>query len=229
MILHYCRLLCTAPLLVTYLLRRIMFLPDRMGVNMSPHLPTATTAIPPLAQSGQMLRVSICSIRTAAWSTLLQQIRNQGSYYSFPALSIPTSIAFHRRAGLSLPGTATLRLNLREMSSTAEIRDRYKLVFFVPPSDLEVCKEAIFATGAGSFPGGKYTKCCFQTHGTGQFLPNEGANPAIGKVGAVEQCEEVKVEIMCLGRQIMRNAVQALIKAHPYEEVAYEVYRMENE
>lgn len=115
------------------------------------------------------------------------------------------------------------------MSSATEIPDRYKLVFFVPPSDLEACKEAIFATGAGSFPGGKYTKCCFQTLGTGQFLPNKGANPAIGAVGAVEQCEEIKAEIMCVGRDVMRHAVQELIKAHPYEEVAYEVYRMENE
>lgn len=112
--------------------------------------------------------------------------------------------------------------------STSTALDRYKLIFFVPPENLEPCKEAIFATGAGSFPGGKYTQCCFQTRGTGQFLPNEGANPAIGAVGTVEQCEEVKVEIMCLGREVMLDAVAALIKAHPYEEVAYEVYRMEN-
>lgn len=114
------------------------------------------------------------------------------------------------------------------MSSTSDIPDRYKLVFFVPPENLDACKEAIFATGAGSFPGGKYTKCCFETLGTGQFLPNEGANPTLGEVGAVEQCREIKAEIMCLGREIMVNAVQELIRAHPYEEVAYEVYRMEN-
>lgn len=106
--------------------------------------------------------------------------------------------------------------------------DRYKLIFFVPTANVEPCKEAIFATGAGSFPGGKYTKCCFQTVGTGQFLPNEGADPAVGAVGALERCEEVRVEIMCLGRGIMLNAVDALISAHPYEEVAYEVYKMEN-
>lgn len=114
------------------------------------------------------------------------------------------------------------------MSSSTDIPDRYKLVFFVPPENSEACKEAIFAAGAGSFPGGKYTKCCFQTAGTGQFLPNEGANPAIGAVGAVERCEELKVEIMCLGREVMVDAVKELIKAHPYEEVAYEVYRMES-
>ncbi|CAI7622939.1 unnamed protein product [Penicillium glandicola] len=95
--------------------------------------------------------------------------------------------------------------------------DRYKLIFFVPTANVETCKEAIFATGAGSFPVG-----------TGQFLPNEGADPAVGAVGALEQCEEVRVEIMCLGRGIMLNAVDALVLAHPYEEVAYEVYKMEN-
>ncbi|KAJ5543547.1 hypothetical protein N7535_005971 [Penicillium sp. DV-2018c] len=112
--------------------------------------------------------------------------------------------------------------------STSVLPDRYKLIFFVPTANAEACKEAIFATGAGSFPGGKYTKCCFQTAGTGQFLPNEGADPAVGAVGALERCEEVKVEVMCLGRDVMLNAVNALVAAHPYEEVAYEVYKMEN-
>lgn len=116
----------------------------------------------------------------------------------------------------------------RKMSTSIAVPERYKLIFFVPLSHLEPCKEAIFTTGAGSFPGGKYTKCAFQTRGTGQFLPNEGADPAIGVVGALEQCEELKVEIMCLGRDVMLNAVKELVRAHPYEEVAYEVYRMEN-
>ncbi|KAJ5473194.1 NGG1p interacting factor 3NIF3 [Penicillium sp. IBT 31633x] len=112
--------------------------------------------------------------------------------------------------------------------STFTTPDRYKLIFFVPPESVDLCKEAIFATGAGSFPGGKYTKCCFQTVGTGQFLPSEGANPAVGAVGALERCEEIRAEIMCLGRDVMLNAVKALIATHPYEEVAYEVYKMEN-
>jgi hypothetical protein len=114
------------------------------------------------------------------------------------------------------------------MSTASAAPDRYKLVFFVPTENAEACKEAIFAVGAGSFPGGKYTKCCFQTHGTGQFLPGDGANPAIGAVGEVEQVEELRVEVMCIGRDLMLNAVEELVRAHPYEEVAYEVYRMEN-
>ncbi|CAI7596533.1 unnamed protein product [Penicillium bialowiezense] len=102
--------------------------------------------------------------------------------------------------------------------STSAIPDRYKLVFFVPTENAEPCKEAIFAMGAGSFPGA----------GTGQFLPNEGADPAVGTVGALERCEELRIEVMCMGRDVMLSAVDALIKAHPYEEVAFEVYKMEN-
>ncbi|KAF7718937.1 Ngg1p interacting factor 3, NIF3 family protein [Penicillium ucsense] len=114
------------------------------------------------------------------------------------------------------------------MSTSTSIPDRYKLIFYVPLEHLEQCKEAVFAVGAGCFPGGKYSKCCFQTQGQGQFLPSDGANPAIGAVDQLEQVEEMKVEVMCVGRSVMLDAVRELIKAHPYEEVAYEVYRMEN-
>ncbi|OKL55707.1 hypothetical protein UA08_09053 [Talaromyces atroroseus] len=112
--------------------------------------------------------------------------------------------------------------------STAVVTDRFKLIFFVPHPQLETCKEAVFATGAGTFPGGKYSKTCFQTPGTGQFLPGDGANPNIGAVGALEFVDEMKVEILCVGRQTMLDAVKALVKAHPYEEPAYEVYKLED-
>ena len=115
------------------------------------------------------------------------------------------------------------------MSTTSpSAADRYKLVFFVPHANLETCKEAIFGTGAGSFPGGKYTNTCFQSPGTGQFLPGGDANPNIGVVGTLERVEEMKVEILCVSRQTMLDAVKALVKAHPYEEPAYEVYKLED-
>ena len=105
--------------------------------------------------------------------------------------------------------------------------DRYKLIFFVPASDAETWKEAVFSTGAGSFPGGQYTKACFQTSGMGQFLPGDGANPVIGATGELERVEEIRVEVLCVGGSVMKQAVEALVKVHPYEEPAYEVYRME--
>lgn len=141
---------------------------------------------------------------------------------------------------------------------------RYKLIFYVPKENLEECKDEIFRTGAGTFPGGKYSRCCFESSGTGQFLPvaERGANPTIGQLKEdgsgeyrVERVEEVRCEIMCVGRDNTKRAVAALKKyakqrllsstsarysrllgmdanrryrAHPYEEVAYEVYKMED-
>lgn len=106
---------------------------------------------------------------------------------------------------------------------------RFKLVFFVPPSALETTKSAIFAAGAGRYPGpGNYTECCFTSKGLGQFRPGDEANPNIGKKGKLEEVEEVRVETLCLGRDVAVKAVEALKKAHPYEEPAYEVYKMED-
>ncbi|KZM22554.1 uncharacterized protein EKO05_0009685 [Ascochyta rabiei] len=106
---------------------------------------------------------------------------------------------------------------------------KFKLVFFVPPSALSACKTAIFAAGAGRFPGtGGYTECCFTSKGTGQFRPGEAANPHLGKAGTLEEVEEYRVEAVCLGRDTVVEAVAALRKAHPYEEPAYEVYKMED-
>jgi hypothetical protein len=100
----------------------------------------------------------------------------------------------------------------------------YKLAFFVPVADAEAVKEAVFATGAGRI--GDYEACCFQTPGTGQFRPLAGANPHIGRVGELERVEELKVELVCED-DLIHAAVAALRLAHPYEEPAYDVWRLE--
>jgi hypothetical protein len=88
---------------------------------------------------------------------------------------------------------------------------RFKLVFMVPPSALAACKAAIFAAGAGRYPGrGNYTECCWTTMGTGQFRPGDTANPHIGSVGALEEVQEARVETLCLGEDVARQAVEAL-------------------
>jgi hypothetical protein len=74
---------------------------------------------------------------------------------------------------------------------------RFKLIFFVPPSALEACKTAIFAAGAGRYPGpGNYTECCWTSLGIGQFRPGGTANPNIGSVGVLEKVGEVRVETL---------------------------------
>lgn len=57
---------------------------------------------------------------------------------------------------------------------------KFKLIFFVPPTALNACKTAIFAAGAGKYPGpGGYTECAFTSKGTGQFRPGDAANPHV--------------------------------------------------
>ncbi|WP_129139111.1 NGG1p interacting factor NIF3 [Modicisalibacter coralii] len=101
----------------------------------------------------------------------------------------------------------------------------YKLAFFVPLRDAEPVKEAVFATGAGRI--GDYEACCFQTRGLGQFRPLAGADPHIGRVGDLEHVLELKVELVCADA-LIRDAVAALKAAHPYEEPAYEVWKLED-
>lgn len=95
---------------------------------------------------------------------------------------------------------------------TMTANERFKLVFRSPHAPLEAIKDAIFAVGAGTIPGGKYSRVCFQTAGLGQFLPDEqrGAKPHIGTPGTLETVEEMRVEILCVGRDVMLRAVEAL-------------------
>lgn len=99
----------------------------------------------------------------------------------------------------------------------------YKLAFFVPTEDAESVKEAVFETGAGRI--GDYEACCFQTPGTGQFRPLQGADPHIGEIGELAYVDELKVELVCEDDRI-QAAIAALKLAHPYEEVAYDVWAL---
>jgi len=101
----------------------------------------------------------------------------------------------------------------------------YKLNFFVPESHLESVKAALFAAGAGKI--GDYDSCCWQTLGTGQFRGLEGSDPFVGSKGGIEQVAEFKVELVCED-SLIRDVVAALKQAHPYEEPAYDVLRLED-
>ncbi len=101
----------------------------------------------------------------------------------------------------------------------------YKLAFFVPPEQLESVKEAVFATGAGRI--GHYEACCWQVQGTGQFRPLAGANPFIGRQEELSRVDEYRVEMVCAD-DCIHAAVAALREAHPYEEPAYDVWKLED-
>ncbi|MCG7576610.1 MULTISPECIES: YqfO family protein [unclassified Halomonas] len=99
----------------------------------------------------------------------------------------------------------------------------YKLAFFVPIENADSVKRAVFEAGAGRI--GDYEHVCFHSRGTGQFRPMAGAEPHIGQVGTLETVDEFKIEMVCADEHI-RAAIAALKLAHPYEEVAYDVWQL---
>jgi hypothetical protein len=101
----------------------------------------------------------------------------------------------------------------------------YKLCYFVPESHLEETKRALFLAGAGRI--GDYDSCAWQCLGQGQFRPLDGSKPFLGQSGELETVSEYRVELVCKDSTI-REAIAALKLAHPYEEPAYDVIRMEN-
>lgn len=103
---------------------------------------------------------------------------------------------------------------------------RYKLTFFVPKESANIVKDSIFESGAGKL--GNYSHCSFETEGIGQFKPLSGAAPTIGTHNIIESVKELKVEILVL-EQHMDNALKALKKSHPYEEIAFEVVKLEEQ
>lgn len=97
------------------------------------------------------------------------------------------------------------------MATALTAAARFKLVFFAPTSAVEACKSAIFAAGAGRYPGsGGYTECAWTSLGTGQFRPGVAANPNIGSFGELETVEEARVETLCVGMDVAGRAVKAL-------------------
>ncbi len=101
-----------------------------------------------------------------------------------------------------------------------------KLFTFVPVAAAEKLRNAIFAAGAGHISG--YSECSFNTAGTGTFKPGEGTNPFIGKIGERRSEEEIKVEAI-FPAWMEWPIYAAMIAAHPYEEVAYDIIALENQ
>lgn len=102
----------------------------------------------------------------------------------------------------------------------------YQISFYVPENDAEIVKTAMFEAGAGHI--GNYDCCSWQILGQGQFRPLAGSQPAIGSHGKLETVAEYRVEMVCIEASL-GAAIAAMKLAHPYEEVAYQVVRLEND
>ena len=100
----------------------------------------------------------------------------------------------------------------------------FKIIVFIPEEHTESVKQALFKTGAGKI--GNYDCCSFETLGTGQFKPLKGSTPYLGSEDIVEKVTEVKLEMVC-SKSNINKAIKAMKEAHPYEEVAYDILKLE--
>ena len=148
---------------------------------------------------------------------LARAIRNGLTVYaahtSYDAAPAGVSVALARTLGLDGP--------LRVLSPRGALR---KLVVFVPEHNVDAVAKALAEAGAGAI--GDYTECTFRTQGKGTFRGGECANPYLGEKGRLEEVEEVRVETVVPAHAV-RRAVDAAIAAHPYEEMALDVYPVE--
>lgn len=101
----------------------------------------------------------------------------------------------------------------------------YKLNYFVPQDAKEKTKQALFDIGVGKYDNYEY--CSWETLGYGQFKPVGNANPHLGKLNELEVVSEYKIEMIC-SNELIQQAIKTLKEVHPYEEVAYEVFKIED-
>ena len=99
-----------------------------------------------------------------------------------------------------------------------------KLVVFVPLSHADSVRQVLGEAGAGKI--GNYDFCSFSSRGIGRFRGNEKSDPTIGKPEEYESVEEERIEVI-VPRQILKEVIEKMKAAHPYEEVAFDIYPIE--
>jgi dinuclear metal center YbgI/SA1388 family protein len=137
------------------------------------------------------------------------------------AVYSPHTAFDNTRAGINERLAGKLGLtDLRPLRSREGPR-QFKVVVFVPDTDLAKVSDALFAAGAGHI--GEYRECSFRLAGTGTFFGGEAANPTVGQKGRREEVAEWRLEAIC-PETIVDAALTAMRRAHSYEEPAYDVY-----
>jgi dinuclear metal center YbgI/SA1388 family protein len=135
----------------------------------------------------------------------------------------------HTNADSASPGVSdalahalglTVDAVLEPLSDAADLD---KWVIYVPRENAEAVQAAVFDAGAGHI--GDYSHCSWSVSGIGQFLPHDGASPAVGSVGTVERVDEDRFEVVAPARA--RAAVLAAMRAaHPYKEPAFDIFAL---
>jgi dinuclear metal center YbgI/SA1388 family protein len=127
------------------------------------------------------------------------------------------------KLALDLGGTAYARVWEEPNEGETLLK---KLVTYVPVDHFEAVRDALYMAGCGHI--GNYDCCGFSTAGFGNYRPLQGASPFLGKVGEMEEVEEVRLETLIVAG-MEQVAIETLLEAHPYEEVAYDLYPVEQD
>lgn len=138
-------------------------------------------------------------------------------------------ISFHTPADKSFSGLNTFisqKIGLKNIQILVPEKGVLrKLVTFCPFSHVNQVREALFGAGAGVI--GNYDSCSYNVEGYGTFRATDQANPFVGQKGILHQEPEVRIEVI-FPATIQQKLINALLTAHPYEEVAYDIYPLEN-
>jgi len=100
-----------------------------------------------------------------------------------------------------------------------------KIITYCPTNNVEEVRQAMFNAGAGNI--GNYSDCSYNIEGVGTYKAEEGANPYVGETGKLHQENETRIETIVPSYKV-NSVIEKMISAHPYEEVAYDVYELEN-
>lgn len=150
--------------------------------------------------------------------TVIQAIKNNIAIYAVHTALDNVSTGVNKMIGEKL-GVSDMRI-LR-----AKHGELLKLTIFTPEEYYQPLESALFAAGAGKI--GNYDECVFVTEGAGSFRPLPGANPHEGKIGERKKQDEVRLEVL-VAAHLKSKVYNAMINAHPYEELAHEWVRIEN-
>ncbi len=138
-------------------------------------------------------------------------------------------LSAHTNLDFTLGGTSfalAARLGLTHVDFLLKnYRLKKKVVTFVPASHLDRVADAMGKAGAGSI--GNYDSCSFRSEGVGTFKGNAESHPSIGRTQQLEHVPEVRLE-MIVDQPRLHSVVRNMLRAHPYEEPAYDIYPLEN-
>ena len=150
--------------------------------------------------------------------TIIKAIKNNIAIY-----------AIHTNLDVVKSGVNSRIADILELKNQKILRPRKRLLkkleVYCPNNSVDSVRMSLFKAGAGAI--GLYKNCSFLSKGQGTFLPLDGSSPSIGKIGEEERSLETKVEVT-FPNYLQEDIILAMKNAHPYEEVAYQIYALDN-